>query len=79
MLNPCQYEMDMVKLTGKMLDHDPWPNVDEDLFFRHKNRCRDMWKEEFDQPEWTYDCGANTDNSIYNWELCYLRMSPGDV
>ena len=66
MQDPLKYASDCIHLVGYVIDHAPWPSVDEK---KMKNFCNDTlnaWKKEFES-DMSTDHLYNTCKNTYDY------------
>ncbi len=67
MQEPIKYASDCIKLVGYVIDHSPWPSVDEKEM---KNSCDDTtiaWKKEFQRKMRTDHLYNRSGHDYYDW------------
>jgi hypothetical protein len=67
MQEPLKYASDCNRLGGYVIDHVPWPSVDEK---KMKNSCKDTinaWKEEFESDMSTDHLYNTTGDGYDSW------------
>lgn len=47
MQEPLKYASDCIRLVGYVIDHAPWPSVDENKMKKACNDTINAWKQEF--------------------------------
>jgi hypothetical protein len=68
MQEPLKYAMDCERLVGYLIDHAPWPSVDEKQMEKSCKDTQNAWKSEFES-EMTTDHLYNTKSDGCNpWE-----------
>ena len=66
MQEPLKYAADCNRLVGYIIDHAPWPSVDEEEMQSACDDTTKAWKDEF-QSEMEKDHLYNTTAVEYNW------------
>ena len=68
MQEPLKYAVDCDRLVGYLIDHAPWPSVDEKQMKESCNHTEKVWKTEFES-EMITDHLYNTKGDCYNaWD-----------
>lgn len=66
MQEPLKYASDCIRLIGYVIDHAPWPSVDEQQMKDACNDTEQAWKKEF-ASEMKTDHLYNTAGEGYDW------------
>ncbi|CAF2738746.1 unnamed protein product [Rotaria sp. Silwood2] len=48
MQEPLKYVADCIRLVGYVINHSPWPQIDDHTMKKSCDKTNDIWKEEFD-------------------------------
>ena len=64
MQEPLKYAADCTQLVGYLIDHAPWPSVDEKKMKDSCDSTENVWKKEF-QVEMSTDHLYNVDKKTY--------------
>ncbi|CAF1155818.1 unnamed protein product [Adineta steineri] len=67
MQEPLNYRADCIRFVGYVVNHAPWPMIEDDIMKKTSDRSDDIWKNEF-QADIETDHLYNTIKHYVNWQ-----------
>ncbi|CAF1191693.1 unnamed protein product [Adineta steineri] len=67
MQEPLNYRADCIRFVGYVVNHAPWPMIEDDIMKKTSDRSDDIWKNEF-QADIETDHLYNTIKHYFKWE-----------